>query len=362
MTTSTTSTTSKAWTDQLGSFAAILAQYTGHVSNWLHVVPSLEKAQAAYDALPPELQRELADRAANHGMEAAELIQKMPEVLWDNPTAMSKWLDLVDISHVEATSVAPELQSDSSNWTWEMRGTNRARGAETMSGEEYRAANENSRDAARDFTNENWWDLNDLFHKFLDAAEALGYSAAWLPKELWLKMMNGIKHEIPKIWRAKGFASKLKAAREFGLRIKRFFIANGHHMATSFMLGVLTLAWPPAAFFMGAWALTGLGAIATQVLYTLVDKAASRGRFMRLMFNWMKTPLAAVNRVLQRCRNIIDNIKNGLFYASSLAVDFIWKHTKNFVDTVVKPAVKTVIQKAKNSLAGFLGWCMSIFK
>ena len=137
------------------------------MSEWTNVLPSRASAQAAFDAMPPELQQELTDRAARHGMDAVDLVQRAPQQLWENPDQFETFLDMMDVSHIKAVSTHPELADDPSNVIWELRSTNRARGADTMTGAEFEAANEGANEVARDLTGMDWWTLNDVFKNML---------------------------------------------------------------------------------------------------------------------------------------------------------------------------------------------------
>ena len=68
------------------SFAAILAHYTGVMQQWCNVLPSMESAQAAFNALPPDVQARLITRAGNYGMEVVQLMRKVPQSLWTTRT------------------------------------------------------------------------------------------------------------------------------------------------------------------------------------------------------------------------------------------------------------------------------------
>ena len=53
----------------------------------------MEKAKVAFAALPADMQALMIDRARKHGLEGYELMQKIPEVLWDRFPQLSKWLE-----------------------------------------------------------------------------------------------------------------------------------------------------------------------------------------------------------------------------------------------------------------------------
>ena len=172
------------------SLSAVMAQYAGQMSQWVHILPSLDKAKAAYDALPPELQAELADRAARHGLDAIDMMRRTPVELWDNPEAFTKFMEMMVLSHIKAVSTHPELADDPSNVIWELSSDNRARGANTMTGSEFSEATDGARDVARDLTGDTvWWDMNDVFKGMLEGAAVLGYASCWLSKKAWKEMI-----------------------------------------------------------------------------------------------------------------------------------------------------------------------------
>ena len=342
--------------DTLSSFAAVIAQYTGRMSQWCHILPSYESAEAAFNALPPDVQARLISRAANHGMDVVHLMQKVPPELWDTPEKLMRFLDMMDISHVLPSSTHPDLQSDPGNWTWELRGLNRSRGAEVMSGGEYSDAVDEAGDVASELTGDStWWDLNDMFKQFLGSAAALGYSSAWLPKDSWRAMLNRIKRLVHDLRSASTFSERVKIARAFAVDVKDAFLEHKHHMMGAFMLGCLTLAWPPARWFLGMWALTGLFSVAVHVIRKLSIGAQRNSRFMRLLLNGFNKPLAVLEHWILRSRHLIDCIKNGIFYASAAACDFVLKSFKT-VAAFVKPHIVAVIDKAKGAFHGFLNW------
>jgi hypothetical protein len=345
-----------ATTQAPGYFAVLLAQFTGVMANWATVLPSYESAKAAYDALPPEVKAQLADRAVSHGMNPVDLMQKVPETLWSDPTNLSRWMDMMDVSHIKSVHNHPELANDPTNVTWEVSSTNRARGATNMSGAEYRDATDTASDTARDFTGDaTWWDLNDVFRGFLDCASFIGYSGATIPKPVWLEMLNTIKSDLPLIDNEKTFAGKFKRARAFALKVKHFFSKHKHHMAAAFLLGMLCIFWPPAQFFMAFWAMAGLFGIAVHVLRKLSQSGSRRFRFLR-MLERIDTSLAKLQWVLNQARDLLTKIKDGIFYATAAASDIIFSSLNKVWTDVVKPAVASVIKKGKDLLSGFLNW------
>ena len=75
----------------------------------------------------------LESRAIAHGLEPADLLEKMPSDLLDDHKEVSEWLGMKDVSHIYPSSTHPELASDPDNVIWEDSDVNRARGAEVMS-------------------------------------------------------------------------------------------------------------------------------------------------------------------------------------------------------------------------------------
>ena len=134
------------------NFATLLAQHVGVMADWATVLPSREAAQAAYDALPPEVRLHLIKRCAYQGVDPVAMMQRVPETLWDNPEYLSQWMNMMDLSHIKASSQYPDVAEDPNNIIWELSGPNRGRGAKTMTSQEYRDATEHATDRARDLT------------------------------------------------------------------------------------------------------------------------------------------------------------------------------------------------------------------
>ena len=357
-----TPSTKLDWTNTLGSFAAVCAQYTGHISNWAHILPSMEKAKAAFASLPADMQASLVNRASKHGLEGYELMQKIPEVLWDRFTQLSKWLEMMDISHIKATSVAPELANHSSNWTWEVSGTNRARKAVEMTSGEFREANETTKTIAEDMTGTDpWWDINDMFHGFLETATVLGYTGAYLPKSYWLQMMNRIKRLIADMRSTTTFGEKVKVARAFALDVKNAFFEHKHVMAAAFSMGFLTLLWGPAQFFVSMWAMSGLLGTAIHVIRGLLLKSARKHRGLAGLLMTFNTTLKVVEVFCNKVRNFLDKIKDGVMHAVTKMYDILLSNSHIWTKAL-KPAVQAIIKTAKNVITGFFNWIGSFFK
>ena len=357
--------------EALSSFAAICAKYTGHVSNWLHILPSPESAKAAFDALPVDLQATMVDRAARHGLEGWEIMQKVPEVLWDRVEMLTKWLDMFDISHVVAKSVDPTIAGDQSNWTWENSGVNRGRKAATMTGDEYRVAVEDAKATAEDMTGEApFWDWNDIWHGFLDVAETAGMTAAWLPKEDWKKMMAFCQDIYSNMKEAKTFSEKVKASRLIAIRIKKVFRMTSNHLVCAFLLAVLTLMWPPVQWFIAAWALTGLAGFVVSCLRLLCRRGMGYKPIAAILRACDKR-LEQIFAVIRSFRSVLDWIKDGIFYAGVYVYDLIFgkegvwtKVVQPVVQTYIRKAVKvvkSVVKSVGKALTGFISWIGSLF-
>lgn len=78
----------------------------------------------------------LSERAARYGGTAADMLDKTPPHLWDNPTEIAVYWHEHDLSHIYAQSEFPELADDWTNIVPENPSVNRARGAETMTHDE----------------------------------------------------------------------------------------------------------------------------------------------------------------------------------------------------------------------------------
>ena len=338
------------------NFATLLAHHVGVMADWATVLPTYESAKAAYDALPPEARMYLMRRAAYHSMDPVALMQRVPETLWENPEYLSQWLQMMDISHIKAASHYPELADDPNNVIWELSGPNRGRGAKTMTSQEYRDATDHATDRARDLTgDQTWWDLNDVFRGFLDFASFLGYSGATIPKSVWLEMMNTIRSDLPLIDNEKTFAGKVRQCRKFANKVTLFFKKHKQHMAAAFMLGMLCVFWPPAAFFMAVWALTGLFGISIDILQRISHSTSRKYRFFRFLQK-IEVSLNKLQHFFTQARNLLTWIKDGVYYGTTVAADLIFSGLKRIWKEVVVPKVAKLIEKAKSLLSGFISW------
>ena len=78
----------------------------------------------------------LDERAARYGGTAADILDKTPTYLWDNPDELRTFWDTHDLSHVFPQSTHPWLSDDWTNIVPENASVNRARGAEIMTHDE----------------------------------------------------------------------------------------------------------------------------------------------------------------------------------------------------------------------------------
>lgn len=78
----------------------------------------------------------LDERAARYGGTAADILDKTPSYLWDNPDELRAFWDVHDLSHVFPQSTHPHLADDWNNIVAESSDVNRARGAEIMTPDE----------------------------------------------------------------------------------------------------------------------------------------------------------------------------------------------------------------------------------
>ena len=346
----------KAPNHSTANFATLLAQHVGVMADWATVLPTYEAAQAAYDALPPEVRLHLIKRCAYQGVDPVAMMQRVPETLWENPEYLSQWMNMMDLSHIEPKSHYPEMADDPNNIIWELSSPNRARGAKTMKPEEYRDATDHATDSARDLTgDQTWWDLNDVFRGFLDFASFLGYSGATIPKSVWLEMMNTIRSDLPLIDNEKTFAGKLRQCRKFVHKVSDFFAKHKMHIAAAFLLGMLCVFWPPAAFFMAVWAVTGLFGIAVDIMQRIAHSTSKKFRFFRFLQK-IDVSLTKLQHFFTQARNLLTWIKDGVYYATKVATDVVFSALNKFWKNVVKPAVAKIIKKAKDLLTGFLNW------
>ena len=91
---------------------------------------------------------QLEARAYSHGMDVADLVEKIPSNVVDSHLEVNEWLSQKDVSHIYPQSTHPWIASDPDNVMWEDSSVNRARGAEVMTEAEILTAEiDNSFDA-----------------------------------------------------------------------------------------------------------------------------------------------------------------------------------------------------------------------
>ena len=92
----------------------------------------------------------LGERAARYGGSVADMLDKTPPHLWDNPNEIRAFWDEHDLSHIYPQSMFPDMADDWTNIVAENSTINRARGAEIMTHDEITAAQIESDIAAVD--------------------------------------------------------------------------------------------------------------------------------------------------------------------------------------------------------------------
>lgn len=112
---------------------------------------------------------QLESRAYNHGMDVADLVEKIPLNVVDSPSEVNEWLSQKDVSHIYPQSTHPWIESDPDNVMWEDSSINRSRGAEVMTEAEVLTAElDNSFDADIidstfvDDNNEEWLEVLEM--------------------------------------------------------------------------------------------------------------------------------------------------------------------------------------------------------
>lgn len=112
----------------------------------------------------------LSERAARYGGTVADMLDKTPPQLWDNPTELRAFWDTHDLSHIYPQSVFPDMADDWTNIVAESSSDNRARGAEIMTHDEIVAAEINSDIAASDIDADILGDSPEFASDLIDAA------------------------------------------------------------------------------------------------------------------------------------------------------------------------------------------------
>ena len=100
----------------------------------------------------------LNERAAPYGGTAADILDKTPSTLWDNPEEIRAFWEVHDLSHIFPQSDYPNLANNWNNIVAEEREVNRARGGEVMSHEEITEAGQRSQEIANEIDDINLGD------------------------------------------------------------------------------------------------------------------------------------------------------------------------------------------------------------
>ena len=95
----------------------------------------------------------LTQRAAPYGGTAADILDKTPSILWDNPDEIRAYWDAHDLSHIFPQSQYPHLANNWENIVPEDADVNKARGNETMTHSEIIEAEQNSNSIAIEIDN-----------------------------------------------------------------------------------------------------------------------------------------------------------------------------------------------------------------
>jgi len=114
----------------------------------------------------------LDERAANYGGTAADILDKTPSYLWDNPDELRAFWDTHDLSHVFPQSMFPHMANDWNNIVPENASVNRARGADIMTHGEMMDAEIQSELAALDIDGTMFGDDPMFASELIDAVFA----------------------------------------------------------------------------------------------------------------------------------------------------------------------------------------------
>lgn len=93
--------------------------------------------------IDPEVQQVhdyLGERASAYGGSVADILDKTPTILWDNPDELMAFWEDKDLSHLFPQSLYPQHIEDWNSIVPEDADINRARGAVVMSAEEIELA------------------------------------------------------------------------------------------------------------------------------------------------------------------------------------------------------------------------------
>ena len=110
----------------------------------------------------------LNKRAAPYGGTAADILDKTPSNLWDNPEEIRTFWEVHDLSHIFPQSEYPYLANNWNNIVPEEREVNRSRGGEVMSHEEITEAEQRSQEIANEIDDMNLGDDPDFSDGLID--------------------------------------------------------------------------------------------------------------------------------------------------------------------------------------------------
>lgn len=114
----------------------------------------------------------LDERASQYGGTAADILDKTPTYLWDNPDELRAFWDVHDLSHVFPQSTHPWLSDDWRNIVPENPSTNRARGADVMTHDEMVDADVQSEMVALDIEHSLGGDNSEFASELIDVVFA----------------------------------------------------------------------------------------------------------------------------------------------------------------------------------------------
>ena len=114
----------------------------------------------------------LDERAARYGGTAADILDKTPTYLWDNPDELRAFWDVHDLSHVFPQSMYPSMADDWTNIVPEHASVNRARGAEIMTPGEIMDAEINDEMVAIDIDGRHFGDDPEFMGELIDVVFA----------------------------------------------------------------------------------------------------------------------------------------------------------------------------------------------
>ena len=114
----------------------------------------------------------LDERAARYGGTAADILDKTPTYLWDNPDELRAFWDTHDLSHVFPQSMYPDMANDWTNIVAESSDVNRARGAQIMTHDELVTADVQSEMIAIDIDGTHLGDDPEFARELIDVVFA----------------------------------------------------------------------------------------------------------------------------------------------------------------------------------------------